>query len=397
MPGDKVPLQQTRILLFIINSLSYGGSEKHLLELVGRLGGCHVHSVVLSTDSDPFTERLKDGRYSNVSTRSARSLKSFTDWSRIFREIKPDTVILVYGNLWMLPWLAAAAAWVAGVQKLYAIHHQSTPAPPEPQIPKIKSTRDFLRRVFGRRVRRLLSARIPPYLCDKTICVSDAVRGTLISQYRFPARKTLTIHNGVSSVDFAPGRVDGMAIRAKLKIRADELVLVCISRLSPEKGLDVLLKAFSMLLGSNVYYCKLIIVGDGYLRAELTEQIAKLNLSQNVFMEGFQEDVRPYLCAADVFVLTSYLEGLPFSVLEAMACGLPCVVTDVGGNSEAVCHNLNGLVVAPGSAEEVVRAISYLLAQPQERIRMGNASRSRALAEFDIEACMSEMKRVILS
>jgi glycosyltransferase involved in cell wall biosynthesis len=296
----------------------------------------------------------------------------------------------------MLPWLAAAAGWVAGVQRLYAIQHQSTPPPPEPLILEIKSTRDVLRRIFGKRARRLLSARVPPYLCNKTICVSDAVRDNLIRQYRFPARKMLTIHNGVSSVDFAPGRSNGTAIRTKLGIRPDELVLVCTSRLSQEKGLDVLLKAFSMILHGNLS-CKLIIIGDGYLHDKLMEQIEELNLSQNVFMEGFQDDVRPYLCAADAFVLTSHVEGLPFSVLEAMACGLPCIVTNVGGNSEAVIHNVNGLVVNPGSAEEVVQAISYLLTQPQERTRMGNASRSRVLKEFDIEACMSEIKRVILS
>lgn len=396
MSGDKVPVQRKRTLLFVINSFSYGGSEKHLLELVGRLEGCNVQSIVLSTDSDPFTERLKDGCYSSVSIRSEKSLKSFTDWSRIFREIRPDVVVLVYGTLWMLPWLAAAAGWIAGVQKLYAIHHQPTPPPAEPQILKIKSTRDVLRRVFGRRARRLLSARVPPYLCNKTICVSNAVRDTLIRQYKFPVRKMLTIHNGVSPAEFAPGRSNGMAIRTKLGIRSDEFVLVCISRLSPEKGLDVLLKALSVLLHGNLS-CKLIIIGEGYLRDKLMEQIVELNLSRNVFMEGFQDDVRPYLCAADVFVLTSYLEGLPFSVLEAMACGLPCVVTNVGGNSEAVTHNVNGLVVNSGSAEEVVEAIFYLLTRPQERARMGNASRSRVLKEFDIEACMSEIKRVILS
>jgi glycosyltransferase involved in cell wall biosynthesis len=187
-----------------------------------------------------------------------------------------------------------------------------------------------------------------------------------------------------------------MAIRTKLRICPDELVLICTSRLSPEKGIDLLLEAHSVLLHRNLP-CKLIIVGEGYLRDKLTEQIVELDLSQNVFMEGFQADVRPYLCAADAFVLTSRVEGLPFSVLEAMACGLPCIVTNVGGTSEAVTHNVNGLVVNPGSTEEVVQAISYLLTHPKERTRMGHASRSRVLKEFDIEACMSEIKRVILS
>jgi glycosyltransferase involved in cell wall biosynthesis len=114
-------------------------------------------------------------------------------------------------------------------------------------------------------------------------------------------------------------------------------------------------------------------------------------------MEGFQADVRPYLHAADAFVLTSHIEGLPLSVLEAMACGLPCIVTNVGGNAEAVVHNLNGLIVDPGSIEGVVQAIIYLLTHPQKRAQMAQASRSRACEEFDVEAKMAEIKRLILS
>jgi glycosyltransferase involved in cell wall biosynthesis len=396
MPEKEIKVQRKRTLLFVTNSLTFGGSEKHLLELVGRLEGCDVQSIVLCTNSDPFTERLTNGRFSSVSVRSEKSLKSFKDWSRIFREIKPDIVVLVYWSLWMLPWIAAVAGRVAGVKKLYAIQHQLTPAPPERPILKIKSPRDLLRRAFGRRARRLLSALVPPYLCNKTICVSDAVRDSLIRQYRLPARKMLTIHNGVSAAEFTPNRSSGMAVRTKLGIGRDELVLTCIARLSAEKGLDVLLKALSQLLHRNLS-CKLIIIGEGYLRADLMKQIAELSLSENVFLEGFHEDVRPYLCAADVFVLTSYLEGLPFSILEAMACGLPCVATNAGGISEAVTHNLNGLIVTPGSAEEVAQALSRLLTQPQERTRMGNASRSRVLKEFDMEASMAEIKRVILN
>jgi glycosyltransferase involved in cell wall biosynthesis len=106
--------------------------------------------------------------------------------------------------------------------------------------------------------------------------------------------------------------------------------------------------------------------------------------------------VKPYLCAGDVFTLTSYREGLPFAVLEAMACGLPCVVTNVGGNAEAVIQNSNGLVVNAGSVDEVVEAISFLMSHPEERAQMSRVARVRACEEFDIETRMAEIKRVIL-
>jgi glycosyltransferase involved in cell wall biosynthesis len=296
----------------------------------------------------------------------------------------------------MLPWFAAAAARLAGVHKLYAIQHLVPLPPPDPQIVEIKSPRDVLRRVFGKRVRKLLSARVPPHLCNTTICVSNAVRDSLIQQYHFPERKLLTIHNGISAREFAPGRGDRGAIRAKLEISSDDFVLVCTARLSSEKGIDILLSAMGQII-QKVPSCKCIIIGEGALKERLLEQAKSLGASRHVFFEGFQADVRPYLCAADAFVLTSHVEGLPFSVLEAMACGLPCVVTNVGGNAEAVVHNVNGLVVNPGSADEVAQAIIYLRTRPEERARMAHASRSRAQNDFDIEARMADIKRLILS
>jgi glycosyltransferase involved in cell wall biosynthesis len=382
--------------LFITKAYVYGGTEKHLLELLTRLEDSDVQSIVLCTASDPFTERLSQGCRESVIIRSEKSLKSIGDWVRVFREIKPDVVVLVYGALWFLPWFAAVAARLAGVQKLYAIHQLMPLAPLDPLILEIKSPRDVLRRVFGKRVRKLLSARVPPRLCNTTICVSNAVRDCLIQQYHFPARKLLTIHNGTSPLEFTPGQGDGKAIRTKLGIGADDFLLVCSARLSTEKGIDILLSAMSRII-QKYPSCKCIIIGDGPLREELSEQLKSLGLSRHVFMEGFQADVRPYLHAADAFVLTSHIEGLPLSVLEAMACGLPCIVTNVGGNAEAVVHNVNGLIVDPGSIEGVVQAIVYLLTHPQMRAQMAQASRSRACEEFDVEAKMAEIKRLILS
>ena len=206
----------------------------------------------------------------------------------------------------------------------------------------------------------------------------------------------VTIHNGVSGREFAPSRSEGDAVRRKLGIGSDEFVLVCTARLSPEKGIDILLLAMSKVIRQHPS-SKCIIIGEGALKEMLLERANSLGLSGHIFFEGFQADVKPYLWAADAFVLTSHIEGLPFSVLEAMACGLPCVVTNVGGNAEAVANNVNGLIVSPNSADEVAQAILYLLTHSRERARMADASRSRACNEFDIDSRMADIQRVILN
>jgi glycosyltransferase involved in cell wall biosynthesis len=392
-PNNGHPRGQERTVLFVTHTPVYGGTEKHLLELLARLEDSEVRSLILCTETDPYTDRLTD-RYPRVGVRCETALKSVRDWIRIFREIRPEIVVFVYGTLTQLPWYAAAAGRIAGIRKLYAIQHLIPPPVP----PKVegKSIRDVARRLVGRRTRQLLGSRVPPFFCKKTICVSDAVRDSLVRNYRFPARKMITIHNGVSVSEFVPPHGNGIGLRTKLGIDAEEFVLVCVARLGEEKGIDILLQAMSGLLRRNLS-CKCIIVGDGHLRENLLEQIRALELGQHVFMVGFQKDVQPYLLASDAFILTSHKEGLPFAVLEAMACGLPCIVTNVGGNAEAVAHNLTGLVVNPGSVDKVVEAVSYLLAHPQERSRMSSLARIRACEKFDIEVKMAEIINTILN
>jgi glycosyltransferase involved in cell wall biosynthesis len=393
MPSEGIRRAKSRTVLFVTNTLAYGGSEKHLLEIISRLGDSDVRLAILCAKTDPYSERL-NGNQAGVDVRREETLDSAWDWFRIFRKIRPDVAMFVYGTLLDLPWYASAAGRLAGIRRLYAIQHLIPPSLP-PKVEGI-SIRNLLRRLVGRRARRLLSARVPPHLCDKTICVSNAVRDSLIENYHFPSKKTVTIHNGVSISTFRPSTSGENSVRASLGLHREEFVLVCTARLSEEKRIDILLLAMSELSRRDIS-CKCVIVGDGYLKDELSKQIQQLGLTDRVFLAGFQEDVRPYLQAANAFVLTSNREGLPFAVLEAMACGLPCIVTDVGGNAEAVTHKVTGLVVNAGSPSEVADAVSWLLSHPEEGARMSRAARLRACEEFDIEARMKEIKQVILS
>src|SRR6266852_741302 len=383
MSSEGIRRVESRTVLFVTNTIGYGGSEKHLREIIDRLGDRGVRPMILCANTDPFSTRLNN-HYAKV-IRCENALKSAWDWFRVFRDVRPDVAVFIYGTLLDIPWYASAAGWFALVRRLYGIQHLIPP--PLPPKVEVRSIRDVLRRLIGRRTRFLLSLRVPPYLCDKTICVSNAVRESLVRNYRFPPEKTVTIHNGVSVSKFGPSGREGITVRERLGIHSEEFVLVCAARLSEEKGIDILLLAMSELSRRNVL-CKCIIVGDGSLRERLSEQVWQLGLASHIFILGFQEDVRPYLLAANAFVLTSHREGLPFAILEAMACGLPCIVTNVGGNAEAVAHKDTGVVVKAGSPDEVADAVSYLLTHPEERARMSRAARLRVCEAFDIEKRM---------
>ena len=241
----------------------------------------------------------------------------------------------------------------------------------------------------------MLKVNLTGYVSHKTICVSDAVRNSLIRNYRFPARKTITIHNGISTSEFEPCKCVGDSVRARFDVSEEDFLLICAARLSEQKGVDVVLHAVSRVLRQGVS-CKCIILGDGQLRKKLQEEANSLGLTGHVFFEGFQKDVRPYLQAASAFILTSYIEGLPLSILEAMACGLPCIVTDVGGNSEVVKDQVNGLLISPGSLEEAEEAILFLATRTHDRAEMALRARETVCQAFELRNKINELKSVIL-
>lgn len=380
----------SRTLLFVTDTEGFGGTEKHLLELVKRLDQPGVQPLILQLRGDVYTNYLKgsDVLYGSIISKKPRG--SIWEWFQLFRNIQPDTVVFINGGFTQFPWYSFVAARFAGVQRCFAIHHLIAPPSAKKEGRVMRSDLGWLFR--GWRVRLLVFA--SKLFCDATICVSNAVRDRLVSDYGFSANNTITIYNGVSVEEFVPSERNRASLRASLGLCFEDFVLVCVARLDEVKGLDILLLAIALVLGDGLC-CKCIIVGDGPLSSPLREQAQTLGLLGHVFFEGFREDVRPYLQSADAFVLSSHQEGFPFAILEAMACGLPCIVTNVGGNAEAIIHNVHGLVVPPGSVDELAQAISYLVTHPRERANMSKLVRARVREAFDIEDRMADIKRVI--
>ncbi len=163
------------------------------------------------------------------------------------------------------------------------------------------------------------------------------------------------------------------------------------ARLAPMKGLEYLMDAMSALKQQGVP-CVLKIAGEGPLRSELEQRIREHDLSQHVHLLGHVENMTELYGDLDLFVLPSVsTEGLPLVVLEAMASRLPVVATDVGGTAEAVRDGIDGRIVAPGNVEALSLAIRTLVDDPELRATMGEAGRTRVLADFSRERMAREV------
>lgn len=176
------------------------------------------------------------------------------------------------------------------------------------------------------------------------------------------------IANGVDVERFAPAAPDErMDLRRRLGLPDGKLV-VFVGRLTVAKALDVLLNAWAQR-DATLADAHLILVGDGELRDDLMRQMHALGIAQSVVFTGSTNDTAAYLRACDAFVLSSRTEGMPVALLEAMACGLPCVATRVGGSVEVLEDGTSGRLVAPEDAAALAKALAEALATPAWGIR----------------------------
>jgi glycosyltransferase involved in cell wall biosynthesis len=211
---------------------------------------------------------------------------------------------------------------------------------------------------------------------------SDDLRQAAIELGADPAKMRLIIY-GVDPQAIAPRDGDRAAVRARLGLALDTPVVLAVGRLVPKKGFDVLVRAAPAIAAA----AHIVIVGDGEQRAQLESMAAALGVQGRVHFVGnvARHDLTGYYNMADVFAMPSTrrpVDGLNVAVVEAMACALPVVASDAGGNPIVVAHGDNGLLVGEGQAEEMASAVNTLLEDAERRRAMGRRSRQRAVEEF---------------
>ena len=160
--------------------------------------------------------------------------------------------------------------------------------------------------------------------------------------------------------------------------------IVCLASLREKKGHTFLLKAFERIRG-QVPTARLLIVGEGPLEDYLRSRARESRLDDAIIFTGYRADVSSILQGSDVFALSSLEEGMPNALLEAMACSLPAVVTDVGGNGEVVDDAMTGFLVPARQPDVMAERLVRLLRDAGLRERLGKAARERFEARFTVE------------
>jgi glycosyltransferase involved in cell wall biosynthesis len=229
-----------------------------------------------------------------------------------------------------------------------------------------------------------------------TICVSESVRSGLCVQYAFPHRKTAVVHNGADTAKYLPDSARYFALRSELGLSDDTLIFGTACRLSEEKGLDLGLKCFERLVAQfPERRLAWVIVGDGPLREQLHSLVASKDLGNHVLLLGFRSDTTRLYRGFDYFLLPSRREGLPLSLIEAMASGCGPIVTNVDGIPEVLSNTKAGWMVPPDDPEALFKAMQDAVNQsPEQKSEMSQDARSIACERFnqrDLFAAQAEL------
>lgn len=218
----------------------------------------------------------------------------------------------------------------------------------------------------------------------RAVTVGEGARAHLVGAGLLPAARTLALDNGIPVQRFARDERSRAAARELLGLAADAPVLGCVGRL-------VALKNHALLIGllpelrARFAGLRLVLIGDGPLRAELAQQVHALGLGDCVHFAGDRSDVARLLCALDVFVQPSRTEGLSIALLEASAAGCAIVASRVGGTPEIVADGERGRLFESEDAAGLQAMLAELLADAGQRQRLGDAARAWAEREVGIE------------
>lgn len=224
---------------------------------------------------------------------------------------------------------------------------------------------------------------------ERVICVSEDLREECLGRGVEKGRCVL-IENGVDTRQFSR-RLATDEAKASLGIPPRHLVVGAVGRLSAEKGFDLLIRSADRLLGAG-HDLELLIAGEGDQEPRLRALISALGRDDRIRLLGYRSDTAELYQAMDVFVLSSHREGLPNVLLEAMAMQVPVVSTRIAGIPGLIRHDEDGLLVQPGSVEELTRAVARLLKNADLRDRLGRAGRATVETRYSFASRMDRIK-----
>lgn len=349
-------------LLILVSTLEIGGSELKFVRLANDLS-TSGHRVSMAWLGPPHSLRPRIAK--TVHTRFLHrtgkySVRALWLLVKAIRELSPTTILSVneYPMLYSRPAVRLSGKPCRQIVSINTSDYRGS---------GFERYAGFYKHVLRR--------------MDTVVFGCERQREQWCDDFGLRSERTSVVYNGVPLEQFVPpSDSQKLTIRDRFCLPASSWVITCVAQLLPEKGHRYLLQGLAGVSGRDVY---LLLVGDGPCRADLESLAAELGIRERVKFMGERESVWPALAAADAFCLPSIaVETFSNAALEASACGLPVLLTDVGGAAEMVVPGETGVLLRAGSWSSITAAISELAANPADGRRMGRLGRARVQSRF---------------
>lgn len=362
--------RRDRTVLFVHGITEIGGAERELLAMLERLPRRGYRPIVACPDGGPLAQELaRRGVEMRIAPMPPwRKLFAYPQRAGAVRALR-DVIAAVrpalvhVNDIWWVPQTRCAVEGLAPVPIVAHVRQEIEPA----KAGRYELAQADLVFPVSRQIQRSLEA-----------------GGVLSSRLR-------VLYSGVE-MSRVPEQADGRDIRRTYGIPAEAPLLGTVANLFERKGYEVMLEAFPAIMKASPAVQYLIVgSGDAAYEARLRAMVEVLGLERRVHFAGFQKSVFPCLAAMDLYVHPALMEGFGIAVLEAMAMRKPVVATATGGLPEIVQDGETGMLVPPGDAGALARAVSSLLQDPGRRKQFGEAGRARVAAQFTAEAMMDRL------
>lgn len=370
-------------ILRIIARLNIGGPALHVIILNSELSAERYVSTLVTGKESPAEGNMIDyaaqrgvepvvidalGREIDLRV----DLRALVSLIRLINENRPD---IVHTHTAKAGFLGRIAAKLTGVPIIIHTFHGHV----------FHSYFGYLKTKFFLWLERLLAK-----FTDVIITVGDQQRWEIIQYGVAEPDKVVSVPLGLNLKPFVATSTDPGQLRRELSLAQDILLVGIVARLVPIKNHVCFLKAAKLIL-EQFDGVRFLIIGDGELRTGLEAMARELGIESRVIFMGFQHNLRKIYAGLDVVTLSSFNEGLPVALIEAMAAGKPVVSTNVGGVGDLILDGENGLLVPSNDPQGLADAMLYLLRKPERRKMMGRAGRRKAYPQFDKKRLLDDV------
>jgi len=242
-----------------------------------------------------------------------------------------------------------------------------------------------------RKFKRTLVNPVLSRYTDRIIAISEATKDALVKFENISKDRIGVVYNGIEDGNRVPEKKENL--RRSFGIGENGFVMGTAARLDSIKNHPMMIKGLKRIQQDSPE-TYLFIVGDGPERAGLETLVTELGLSSRVIFTGFREDTSFFYRMMDVFLLTSFSEGTAMTLLEAMAAGLPCIATGVGGNLEIVKEGETGFIIPSGDEKALTEKINLLIRDKKLREELGQACRKRFEENFTVKKMVKEYEKI---